>query len=152
MGKTGKKRGASFVLEQVILFMFGIVIFTVCFFVFSSYQSYFTELSIKTQIEEVKDVILYNIVKLSEKDINTTSSIRINFCEQPGTGCLPRRIGGEEYMISLSQKGLNITTVSGASASSNLYNLNETMNMSGSVLSSYGSFLIYKRGNEIILK
>ena len=65
---------------------------------------------------------------------------------------IPKKIGDEIYSIELSDQGINVTALhSGITKRSNLYNLNETITLSGRVLSISGKVMIYKKGNEIRL-
>jgi len=145
-----KLKAVSFIFEQVMLFLMGVVIFTVCFFVFQSYQSYFEEISIRNQLNEIKDTIVSYIIKLAESG-NATSYIKIKFCRPPGGNCFPYKVGNEDYVISISDDGVNVTAIpSGMNVHSDVYLLN--VSLEGTVYSSAGGFVIYKSGNKIIIK
>ncbi len=146
-----KLKAASFIFEQVMLFLMGVVIFTACFFVFQSYQSYFEEISVRNQLNEIKDAVISYIIKLAEGGKDTISYIKIKFCRPPGSNCFPYKVGNEDYLISLSDDGVNVTAISsGITVHSDVYLLN--ISLDGTVYSSAGDFVIYKSGNKIIIK
>jgi hypothetical protein len=98
--------------------------------------------NLHNQLNEVKDVVVMNIMKATDKG-NATTHVTID---------IPRIISNEGYQIYLSSDGLRVTSlVSGVSKYSSLYGLNQTYNMSGSVMSVFGRFIIYKKENKIIL-
>ncbi len=137
------KKGASIVFEQVLLFMIGVIIFIACFSMFNSYELYFSESIAANQLEEVSEWIVSNIVGFSEgMEVNSTVRIRI-----------PELVGNEPYMIDLTQEGLNLTGfVSGRSVFSPLSGINQSFSLSGGFSTMHGSeFVIYKRGNQIII-
>lgn len=134
--------GQSLVFEQVLLFAIGVGIFVVLFAAFAVYQNYFVSINLHNQLDEVKDVAVLNVLKLIEKE-NVTAHVVVE---------IPRRISDEGYEIVLSNNGLNVTSLlTGISKFSSLYGLNESYNMSGSVMSIFGRFIIYKKENKIIL-
>jgi hypothetical protein len=134
--------GQSLIFEQVMLFGIGVAIFVVLFAVFTIYQHYFASVNLHNQLDEVNDVVVLNIIKLVEKD-NVTAHVIVD---------IPRRIGDEGYEIVLSDRGLNVTSLlTGVSKSSSLYGLNESYNLTGSVMSIFGRIIIYKKENKIIL-
>jgi hypothetical protein len=137
-----KRAGQSIIFEQVLLFGIGVAIFVALFGVFTVYQNYFASANLDNQLDEVKNVVVSNIIKLSEKgDVDAYVMMKI-----------PRKISDEGYEISLSGSGLNVTgLLTGISKSSSLYGLNETHELAGSVMSALGRFIIYKKGNKIIL-
>jgi len=142
--RTQKRRlkAQGLIFEQVLLFAIGVFIFIVCFGVFASYQDYFLSVGINDQLENVKNLIVFNILKLSEKE-NTNSHIILP---------ISKKAGDEAYKAVLSENGLNVTSLaSGISKFSNLYGLNESFNLSGRVVSTAGKIVIYKTENEIRL-
>jgi uncharacterized membrane protein len=135
-------KAQSLIFEHALLFTISVAIFVICFAIFNIYQSHYTSITINDQIDKVKDYIASHILKLYEKD-DIDSSIILQ---------IPRRIGDEEYKIELSNNGLNITTmVTGISKFSSLYNIGESINLTGRVFSMGGRFMIYKKENKIIL-
>jgi len=134
--------GQSLIFEQVMLFAIGVAIFVALFAVFMVYQNYFASVNLQNQLDEVKDVIVSNIMKLSEKK-NVSAYIVMD---------IPREISEEGYEIILSDKGLNVTSlITGVWKFSSLYGLNESYNLTGRVTSVLGRFIIYKKENKIIL-
>ncbi len=134
--------GQSLIFEQVLLFGIGVGIFVALFAVFTVYQNYFTSVNLHNQLDEVKDVVVLKIIKLIEKE-NVTTHMVVE---------IPRRISDEGYEIVLSNNGLNVTSLlTGVSKSSSLYGLNESYNLTGSVMSIFGRIIIYKKENKIIL-
>ncbi len=90
----------------------------------------------------MKDVVALKVIRLAEKG-DVTAHVVMD---------MPRRISDEGYQISLSNTGLTVTAlISGVSKHSSLYGINETYNLSGTVTSVFGRFIIYKKGNKIIL-
>jgi hypothetical protein len=148
MVKTRRKRkGATFTIGQVLVFVMGVAIFLAMFFIFSNYQNHFIKINTHNQLDEAMEIVVSNLIKLSQKKGNTTTYIRMDF----GEGTLPEKIGNYDYWILFSQKNITIETSAGFSASSIMYGLNESLNISGRVFSSSGSFVIYKSGNRIII-
>lgn len=138
-----EKKGVSIVFEQVLLFMIGVIIFIACFSMFSSYELYFSESIATNQLEEVSEWIVSKILGFSERtEINSTVRVSI-----------PKFVGNEPYEISLTQKGLNMTGfLSGRSVFLPLSGINQSFSLSGGFSTMHGSeFVIYKRGNQIII-
>ena len=130
------------IFEQVLLFGIGVAIFVSLFAAFAVYQNYFLDTNLHNQLNEVKDVVVMNIMKAADKG-NATTHVTVD---------IPRIISNEGYQIYLSSDGLYVTSLmSGVSKYSSLYGLNQTYNMSGSVMSVFGRFIIYKKENKIIL-
>ena len=100
------RKGVTLVIEQVMLFMIGIMIFMACFAMFRSYEVYYTGSIGDSHTEEVSEWVVSTLIGLSERDdVNSTIKVTV-----------PRYLGNEPYEIRLSQGGLNITTfVSGKS-------------------------------------
>jgi len=137
-----KLSGQSLIFEQVLLFGIGVGIFVTLFVAFGVYQMYFSDMSVNNQLSEIKDVVVLNIIRLTEKE-----NVTANFMME-----IPRRVGDEGYEITLSNSGLVVRSlISDVTKTSSLYGLNETYNMSGSVMSVFGRFIIYKKENKIIL-
>jgi len=134
-------KGQILVFEQVMLFSAGVAIFIVLFTFFTIYQEYFVSVGIEDQLNSVNNWITSNILKISSRQ---NSSIILP---------IPKRIGNEIYMIKLDNNGLNVTNMAlDITKTSNIYGLGKLFNLSGRVLSTGGRILIYKKGNEIILK
>jgi hypothetical protein len=137
------RKAQSMIFEQVLLFGMGIIIFVICFGVFNAYQDYFVSVSLNDQLNEIKSWVGANILKLTEKDLNTDAYVILE---------MPRRIGGEEYVIELGDEGLNVTSlVTNTVKRSNLFNLTSTYSLSGKAESAGRRFIIYKRGDKIII-
>jgi len=137
-------KAQSLIFEQVLLFTMGVIIFIACFAAFSVYQSYFSAVSTNDQLSEVKDIIISNIIKLSQKEECMNSTIEID---------IPEDVGGRAYIIELSADGLNITLqgMQRISKFSPLFNLGQSITLNGRVLSTGGKIMIYKKPNEIII-
>ncbi len=149
--KTSRRKAATFIIEQVLLFMIGIMIVGASIMLFSNYNEYFNEVSARSHAEDIAGIITSSILKLSEK--KSDSRILMSFCKPPAKGCLPDRIGGEDYMILLSQNNVTVKTLDSETGTvASLLGINESFMLSGRVYSSSGSFLIFKQGDEIILR
>jgi len=136
-------KAVSMIIEYSLLFMFGIIIFISCVSVFSSYDAYFNSVSVNDHLTEVNEYVKSSIIKLAETGSGEDSSVTL---------AIPKKIGNENYMIELSDKGLNITSINTRiSKYSSLYNLNGTYSFSGKSISTAGSVIIYKTGNQIII-
>ena len=134
--------GQSLIFEQVLLFAIGIAVFLALFSVFTIYQIYFSNISLNNQMDEIKNIIVSDIMKLTYKG-NATATTTIE---------VPRDISNEGYIINLTSRGLSLKSmVSDTEKFSPLYGLNETYEMSGSVMSLMGRVIIYKIEDKIIL-
>ncbi len=143
MTKNRRMKAQSLVFEQVMLFVIGISILIICFAIFATYQDYFLSVSVNDQLEEVRNLIVFNILKLSEKEDEVESSITLP---------ISKNVGSEAYKVELSENGLNVTSlVSGVSKFSNVYGLNESFEFSGRAVSTSGRIIIYKTGKRIRL-
>ena len=137
-------KGISLIFEYVLLFMFGVMIFISSLSVFLNYQARFSDITLNDQLTLVGEYVGTNIINLVHStDLNEDSSLIVK---------VPKRIGNENYVIELSSLGLNLTSVETQTTKiHSLYNLSQSMNLSGRTLSAYGSVIIYKTGNQIIL-
>lgn len=143
MTKNRRMKAQSLVFEQVMLFVIGIAILIICFSIFTTYQDYFLSVSVNDQLEEVRNLIVFNILKLSEKEDEVESSITLP---------ISKNVGSEAYKVELSENGLNVTSLaSGVSKFSNVYGLNESFEFSGRIVSTLGRIIIYKTGKRIRL-
>jgi hypothetical protein len=137
------RKGASLVFEQVIVFMIGVFIFLSCFSIFNSYEAYFSQTIIQEQLEGVSEMVVSSVVGLSaSSEMNAT--IRIS---------VPQFVGNEAYRINLTQSGLEITTaITGKEVFVPLSRINKSLSLGGAFSTVHGSeFMIYKRGNQIII-
>lgn len=132
-------KGQVLVFENVLIFALGVTIFLLCYSTFTVYHSYFADTAVNDQIIKVKEFLVSNILLVSEREGNSTVTLNI-----------PKRVGGEEYIIHLSRYGLNVTTGSRYRFSS-LFGLNRTFHLSGKTASLKGKITIYKRGGRIII-
>ena len=137
------KKGQSLIFEQVLLFGISVALFVVMFAVFTIYQGYFLSVGGDNQLDEVKEWVSGNILKLAEKDANSSVTIPI-----------PRTIESEAYVITADflgpNPGLKIKHPSKTKTSS-LYSLNTYFSISGSVASVGGKIIIKKENNQIII-
>ena len=138
MGKS-----QSLILEQAMLFAVAFAIFVACVGIFSAYQQHFTRTTSADQLDQVKEFVVSNIVKLAERENETNTSVILS---------IPEKISDGFYEISLSDNGLTITDMlTGVSRFSPVYDLMRYMNFSGTVISGSGRLIIYKKGNKIII-
>jgi len=133
-------KAVSVIFEHAILFMFGIVIFISCVSFFSSYEVHFKSLSTEDQLSEVREYVESNMVKLVEREGDSSVEISI-----------PRKAGSDYYKIELSNQGLNVTSLeTGVTKHSPIYNLSQNFKfMDSKAISSAGNVIIYKTGNQI---
>jgi hypothetical protein len=139
-----KSKGQTLVFEQVLLFTIGVAIMITSLALFMMYQNYYLSVTTTDHLAEVKEQIMSNIIKLSEKEsLNSSALLEI-----------PQRIGSSYYRTTLSNAGLNITLEQAEDMSdfSPVYGLNKTFNFSGSVMSDRGKIVIYKKGDSIIIQ
>lgn len=143
--RTGRMKGQNLVFERVMLFAIGVAIFIACFAVFDSYQKYYTIVGRDDQLSSLGAHVSFAILDAAKKSNSTEATIKLD---------IPPVIGGENYILSLTQQGLNITmTHSKRHELFHLYGLNESFKFGGEkVLSRGGELLIYKKGNLIILQ
>lgn len=136
------RKAQTVIFEQMILFAIGVSIFITCFAVFNMYQGYFVSLSMNDQLGQMKNWVSSHILRLIQNE-DSNSSIILE---------IPRRIGGEEYEIQISADGINVTSLlTMTSKKSPLFNLDEKYGFSGTANSIKRRFIIYKKGNEIII-
>ena len=139
-----RKKAQVQVFEQVLLFAIGVMIFLASFAAFSAYQNYYVNMGNSDQLIQVREYIAYAVFKTSElgDDIESYTTLDI-----------PRTIGGETYVIELSENGLVITTIpSDEKSHAGLYGLNETFQfLESKVISSAGKVVLYKNGDKIII-
>lgn len=137
------KKGANLIFEQVMLFMIGIGIFMVTFYIFTSYEWQYSSSITDDQLVEVSDWVVSNILGTSvSENMNATLKVTV-----------PATIGNERYKINLTQEGLIVSTLDNEkSVFSPLSRINQTMSLGGSFSTAHGGeFIIYKRGNQIII-
>ncbi len=135
-------KAQSLIFEQVMLFAVGIILFIICLAIFTIYQNHYRSVGLDDKLDELKEWIASNIIKVAEngENVNITISLKI-----------PRTIENEAYIIRLDSNGLNITTRKKSKFSS-LYNLNKSFELGGKrIISTEGGFIIYKKENKIIL-
>jgi hypothetical protein len=139
-----RKKGVSIIFEQVLLFLIGVIIFLVSFSTFRSYEYYFGESIMTNQLNEVNEWVVSNIIAMSEKERTVNTTLRIK---------VPQMVGNELYEVRLTQEGLNTTTLdSRRSIFSPLIGVNQSYFLMGGFSTLHGNeFVIYKRGNKIII-
>ncbi|MCD6496258.1 MAG: hypothetical protein J7K54_03230 [Candidatus Aenigmarchaeota archaeon] len=139
-------KGQNAVFEQVLLFGISVAIFVMAFAVFNVYQTHFSSVASVDHIKAVKDIVYASVIEMMRVDgINSSAKISI-----------PKTINGEGYEVSLNNTAITVRTYdSGISASSSTAFMGgegaDTYGFSGSVSSSRGEIIIYKRGSNIIL-
>ena len=137
------KKGVSLVFEQVMLFVVGVTIFLTCFSLFKSYEVYHTGNIMQDQMNEVSDMVGSTIFSISwNQDYNSTLKRSV-----------PERVGNEYYSIRLTQSGINLTShQTGKMLFRPLASINDSYTLSGGFSTLHGTeFLIYKKGNQIII-
>jgi len=145
MAKEKRSKAESMIFEQVLLFGMGVIIFVACFSAFSIYQSYFSAVSSNDQIEQVRDILVSSIMKLSQKGYEMESTIELD---------LPRTIDGKAYIIELNDESFTIALqgTKPIEKTSVFFNIGQSeLLLSGRVISTSDSVLIYKKENEIIM-
>ncbi|MBI4175849.1 MAG: hypothetical protein HY518_01480 [Candidatus Aenigmarchaeota archaeon] len=143
---TGRK-GQILLFQHVLLFTIGVALFMILLVVFNIYQAHYNTQAVNDQIKSVRDVLVSNIIKLLEKEGDSSVVIE-----------LPQKLGDEEYSIELTNAGLNITTLkTGTSLFSNMFHINETETggqkpeFRGRAISRRGQLIIFKTGRTIII-
>ena len=136
------KKAQTMIFEQVILFTIGVTIFVMCFAAFNVYQDYYESVSLNDQLGQLKSWVSSHIIRITENP-EADASIILD---------IPRRIAGEEYEIELSDEGITIASfLTKTYKKSSLFNLTQQYNFSGRITSTGRTFIIYKKGNEIII-
>lgn len=141
------RKGQSRVFEQVLLFGIGVAIFIACFSFFQIYQTEYTRTSMDDQLRGVRDTLYNHILEMSLNEvINSSVVLRI-----------PKRIGGEEYTVTVDDDDITIRTIiSGKVVSMSLQMISSAhggkYSLSGESRSSGGEIIIYKRGYNIIIE
>jgi hypothetical protein len=135
-------KGQSLIFEQVMLFGISVSIFLILFSVFSVYQKIYLDVGSLNHLDEVKEWISANILKIAEKKESTS------FLIIP----VPRYMGDSVYEIRLEESGLTVRNIlTDDEKVSSLYTLNRTFSLSGTVNSIKGKITIKKEGNKIII-
>jgi hypothetical protein len=135
-------KGQSMAFEQFLLFTMGVAIFIASFAVFTMYQGQYMQSASDDQLSGVKEYVLMNIANVaSMEDFNTSVYLRI-----------PRMLSNNPYMIELSDSGINVSMANGQYSYSGLAPLNSTYKFSGEVRSVVEEVVIYKTGDEIIIR
>ncbi|MBL7206345.1 MAG: hypothetical protein ISS36_01960 [Candidatus Aenigmarchaeota archaeon] len=135
-----KRKAQARVFEEVILFLFGVMIFITFLAFYNSYQLYFLSVGEENQIIEIKNLVVSNIVKLATKPGDSSIIMKI-----------PPKIGDIPYTIELSDTGILLR--GSKMNTSNLYNIKELTGgtLGGSVWSTQGKVTIIKKENNINL-
>lgn len=137
-----RMKAVSLIFEQALLFAFGVTIFIACIAAFNNYGSYFSSIGSNDQLTELSEYVSSNIIKLSERE--GESSLKVT---------VPKKILSESYIMELSSQGLNITIpATKAYRSTSLFNMNQSYELKGRVVSTAGNMIIIKTGNQIIIK
>lgn len=128
------------VFELVLIFSVSIVIVTILYSAFSSYQDYYTSVGSGDSLNKVKQLISLHIIELAKKDSDSWTTVKI-----------PDRIINDIYVVELSTDGLNVSTRD-AFRSSPMYGLSTIYTLSGKVPSINGRITIYKTQDQIIIQ
>lgn len=135
------RKGQSLIFEQVLLFGISVAIFLIFFSIFNIYQVVYIQQGNFNHLDEAKEWVSANILKVAEKNATTFLIIPI-----------PRLLGEAVYEVKLESKGLTLTNIlTNEKKFSNLYLLNQTHSMNGTVNSIKGKITIKKEGNQIII-
>ena len=135
------RKGQTMIFEQVILFGISVAIFLILFSVFNIYQVVYTGIGNTNHLDEAREWISGNVLKVAEKSGNSTVTIPIS-----------RYIGDAVYEIRLEQTGLNLKNlITNEVKYSSLYGINLTYDLSGLTTSIKGKLTIKKEGSNIII-
>lgn len=135
-------KGQTLIFEQVILFGISVAIFLILFSVFTIYQNYYLEVGGSNQLDESKEWISANILKVAEKENATTISIIP----------IPRNVADAVYSIALSnnEKLLILENLlTKEKKTSSLYDIGKKYTLSGNLTSMKGKITIKKEGKLI---
>ena len=135
-----KLKGQEMVFELVLIFSISLVLITVLYSIFNSYQNYYSSSGAGNSLGKVKSLVELNVIQMAEKEANGSVIVKI-----------PDRVLNEVYIVELSAGGLNVSS-KGVSRATNLYGLQDSFAFSGRVPSVNGRLTIYKTGNQIIIQ
>ncbi|MEM5871778.1 MAG: hypothetical protein QW051_02815 [Candidatus Aenigmatarchaeota archaeon] len=137
-----KNKGQILVFEQVLLFVIGVAVLISTFSLFILYQNFYLTTASEDQLNQVKEYIFSNIVRLTKTKANASLVLNI-----------PKTISNRYYKISLTNAYLNLSLEpNDAYTLSSLSALNESFNFSGRVISTNGKVVLYKKDNWINLE
>ena len=68
MNLSKKRKAQVQIFEAVLIFGISVSIFTICYFLFTSYHAYFSNVTIHDQLDGVKELAVANILQLAEKE------------------------------------------------------------------------------------
>jgi hypothetical protein len=135
------KKGQSPIFEYVLLFSISIAIFVISFSIFNIYQVHYLSVGAGNQLDEVKEWISSNILKMYEK-YDTEALVIIP---------IPRYIDNAVYDISLKSSGLTVKNLlTNETKHSNLYGMNQSVQLEESNVKSIKGRVTVKRTQNII--
>lgn len=150
-GRARKLKAQSMIFEQGLIFVIAIIIFIMCFAIFSSYQDYYNSLSITDGVYQVRNVLASAVLKVLEKPMGAEATITVP---------IPRRVGDQPYKVYFMEgddgkprlfvelPSTEETVISNLGGMSELLEFTFSENR---VFSDKGKVIIYKKGNEIKL-
>ena len=135
------QKGQYRILNEVFVFALGIAILSFVIISFGSVQDNLNLVLLENNMEAISDVFSIGIIKASM--IN--SSIRTD---------IPPEFLGHQYIISIDGNIIKLTSMKNPSyiVSKELFNMNETHNIKGDIISSGEFFLISSVNNNIVIK
>ncbi len=142
--KIKNKKGASVLIEQIFIVLFGIILLVLIVVVFSTVREKSIDSVSQTQYEGIANQVLSGIA-IANKDMQISEIGRV-FLD------LPDRVGGEPYRISIvNGQTINVTDLGNVkNATVAIFNFNSSV--SGNVSSGSRIFLEYnKSANSISL-
>ena len=142
MNLSKKRKAQVQIFEAVLIFGISVSIFTICYFLFSSYHAYFSNVTIHDQLDGVKELAVANMLQLAEKENDIDhSSVSVS---------IPKRIIDIPYEIILYEDRLCIESLR-ASQCSNIFNIESVQFQPSKAASVNGKITIYKKGNRIYI-
>ena len=126
-------------IEQVLIFLAGLVMFMIFLTVFQAYQTGYTGLAQQDVLDLVGQEVYGGLVKVGAFE---RGSLEL---------AVPRDAGGIAYDIRMNESGLLVHSVAGGVYSFTTLNAFSGMVLQGSISSLRGMVSIHKEGNTIIL-
>lgn len=137
-------KGASLILEQVFIMLFGVFILILVVLIFASVRDHSIGYITEQQYKGVATYVLSGVIIANENMRIGNSSGRI-FLD------LPDKIGGETYLVSITGNNINVTDLGRVkNASVQIFSINATV--VGNISSGSGGriFLAYNKTQNLI--
>ncbi len=136
-----RRKGQYGVIEQVIIFGFGIAIAIGFLVAFESFGRDVNNEALKDQRELLADLVSLHVVELAKA--GTQGSINFN---------LPGSAADEDYIIEFQQGGVAVLAGGGAYVSSNLNGLEDRYELEGEVSNDFQTATITLQDNKITVE